>query len=456
MNIIVDMPHSVMHLDGSEDVASLTKFAKALTSKVKVYNNYGPPTTKPVCLLESQGDGTHFKFRTGLLSRVQKMAAKEGLSVHQIDARHAAVQREDILRAKTVPLRDYQTDLTGELLKHDMGTMYAATAAGKTHMAAAMIAQRGVTTLFIIHTRELLKQTHSMFSELLGIPVGILGNSERDIQPVTVSTVQTLYNLIKSNEFDIPFDMLIQDEVHHVPANTFYTVTGAMRNCYVYGLSATPYRLDGADLMIEAACGPIVTQITPTELIEKQVLSVPDCRFISVPGETSYSHAPRHVLVNKYIVRYEPRNNIIAHLSKQHAGQGDSVLISVNWVKHAELLHSMIPGSEILHGKCDGPTRERLLKGLQTKQVKILISTLMREGVDVPSLDVAINGAGGTDTIQFVGRVLRRTSEKSTAIVYDFIDNQHKQLYNNSMARYKRCKKVKAFKVNIVGETEDE
>jgi len=70
-------------------------------------------------------------------------------------------------------------------------------------------------------------------------------------------------------------------------------------------------------------------------------------------------------------------------------------------------------------------------------------------------LDVVINAAGGSDTIQLIGRALRVSEGKNTAIVVDFIDNQHQQLYRQSMARMKKCQKVKEFNVEIIGDNKE-
>lgn len=323
-----------------------------------------------------------------------------------------------------------------------------------THMAAAIIGKRKVPTLFNVHTRELLWQTRDKFAELFKMPIGIIGDSVYDIQPITISTIQTLNNLIKDSLTDhLHFGMMIQDECHHLPASMFFAVTGAIKTRYVYGLSATAYRTDGADLMIEAAAGPIVANLTPSESIQKGILSNADIVFVPIVYPMSSSLAPRHAIINKYIVNFEPRNKKIAVYAQKYIDEDKSVLISVNWVKHAEILKSMIPSAKIMTGKTDGFTRDKLLKDLAEKKFKILISTLIKEGCDLPSLDVVINAAGGSDPIQLIGRCLRKFKDKDKAVYVDFIDNQHKSLYGSSMARMKRLKKIKEFNI-IVGEND--
>jgi superfamily II DNA or RNA helicase len=235
------------------------------------------------------------------------------------------------------------------------------------------------------------------------------------------------------------------DEVHHLPAMMFYTVSGMFRARYVTGLSGTVYRKDGANLMIEAGAGPIVATVTTDDLIRAERLARPHCYFRSIQAETSVSNAPRHAIINKYVVNFKPRNEDIAAQAIEWASKGNSVLINVEWTKHGKILQSMIDGSHLLHGKDDQHTRLKVINMLREKKIHILISTLMREGVDAPSLNVTINAAGGTDPTQLIGRVLRRSEGKTEAVYIDYIDNQHKQLQRGSMARLKRCKQHKEF-----------
>lgn len=55
-------------------------------------------------------------------------------------------------------LRPDQQAAVAEMPGHDVGVLCAPTAFGKTVAAAAMIANRGVNTLVLVHRTELLKQ----------------------------------------------------------------------------------------------------------------------------------------------------------------------------------------------------------------------------------------------------------------------------------------------------------
>jgi superfamily II DNA or RNA helicase len=416
---------------------------------MKKFAAFGKPSIVYVNLLERMASGAGFRFRTGLLHRVKQFAPVCGLKLEEeID------QRQDVkpnlkLMGKSVELRDYQADSVNRALAHDMGVLYIATGGGKTHCAASLIAQRSVSTLFLVHTKDLLYQTKKRFEDLLGVTIGVIGDGVDEPGDITVATIQTLYNNVQAGLPLPKVDMIIQDEAHHVPAETFYAVTGGIAARYVYGLSATPYRKDDTDLMIEAAAGPIVARVSPTDLIARGILSKPTIRFIPLTGETSYSKAPRFAVINKYIVNNESRNRIIAETAIEQMNQNKTVLIAVDQVKHGKLIQALLPDATLLDGSLPSEERGQILNDLRERKIKIIISTLMKEGVDVPSLDVVINAAGGSDSMQLIGRALRRSEGKDGATIIDFIDYAHVSLHRNSLSRIRKCKSEAAFTVIV-------
>ena len=66
-------------------------------------------------------------------------------------------------------LRHEQKAAADAMLRHETGVL-AATAFGKTVVAAWLIAQRGVNTLVLVHRRQLLDQWVERLSTFLDIP----------------------------------------------------------------------------------------------------------------------------------------------------------------------------------------------------------------------------------------------------------------------------------------------
>lgn len=450
MNIEMGMPYCTAVFTSKDSRMGIRKLTKALTVPVKRFVTGSEMQVTDICLLETNGAVS--RFRTGLFARIQLLAPMMGLEIEQIvlHKKKETVRIQELVDSKQIGLRDYQEEAVRQILENDMGVLYAATGAGKTHMAAAIIARRAVRTLFLVHTKDLLWQTKKRFEEVLGIKVGVIGDSEFEIGNVIVATVQTLHKA-PPGALNFEVDQVIQDETHHIPADTFYEVTARFDAPYVHGLSATPYRADGADMMIEAAAGPIRSKVTVSDLIVKGYLAKPVIRFIPIQERTSYSPAMRHVVIRKHLVEHAVRNQVIADTARQFAAEGKSVLIAVNQVKHAQIIQAVLDrapaSSTILDGSVHSSARQKILQEFREKKTRIVISTLMKEGVDVPSLDVVINAAGGSDSMQLIGRALRISDGKEAATIIDFIDNQHIRLLQNSRSRMKRCRQEEEFVV---------
>ena len=448
MKIEISMPFTTLYPTDHDSTKSMTQLKRALTFSLKKFSNRGQATTEKICLLEEGlNDGIPaYRVRTGLLYRLQSYVPTCGMQIESIvDNRTTPVPT---LEFPEVALRDYQVKAVDKIMLQDMSVLYGATGSGKTHMAAALIAKRRVPTLFITHTLDLLEQTTESFKKLLGQEIGIIGGGVFDPKPVTVAMVQSVIDM---NANELPkFEQIIVDETHHLPATTFYEVTAKFPCRYVIGLSGTPYRLDKSDLMIEAGAGPIAASITASDLIEQGVLTRPVIRFIPVTGETSYRSIPSWIVYKKHIVDNEARNKMIADQARIFAQDNKSVLIYVSKIVHADNLKVLLPEAELLDGKDTSAARKKMFEDLRAGRVKILISTLGKEGVDIPDLRVVINAAGGSDTIQLVGRVLRKADGKQGAEVIDFVDNQHVTLQKTSYARLKRLQQERAFVV-VVG-----
>jgi superfamily II DNA or RNA helicase len=447
MDIKLDMPFSIARMTLDDSMKGVNQLKKLLTAKIMQFSPRGDHTQTKLCLFEDvRPDGLEtalqFRFRTGLLYRVQQAAPVCNLSV-EVKQDNRTWPKESLgLSPDQVPLRDYQANLIDKMLKHEMGVLCAATGAGKTWMAASMIAKKNVTTLYLVHTLDLLEQTREALHKLLGIKIGKIGGGVMDVQPVTVGMVQTLVEA----DLETDFGMLIVDETHHLPADTFFTVTEKFKAPYVYGLSATPYRLDKADLLIEAGAGPIAARISPSELINLGALTRPVIRFVTVPAQTSYDKMPPWMAYQQFIVKHNERNAMIAKMAEESLVGGKTVLIYVRHVKHGQLICKNLTENYImLDGKDKPAYRKSVLKQLRDKEIRLVVSTLVKEGVDLPSLDVVINAAGGADTMQLVGRALRKAEGKDVATVIDFMDHAHVTLQRSSLARMNRLREEPAF-----------
>jgi hypothetical protein len=100
-------------------------------------------------------------------------------------------------------LTDEQTQAANKLLEHDIGTLSATTAFGKTVVALHILAKRQINTLIIVHRRQLLDQWLERIETFLNMPkkqVGKIGGGKN--KPTGIIDVAIMQSLTKNNTVD--------------------------------------------------------------------------------------------------------------------------------------------------------------------------------------------------------------------------------------------------------------
>lgn len=156
---------------------------------------------------------------------------------------------------QTIELRDYQQEATENLQKmredgKTIALLYNATGVGKTITAATDAKAMGGRILFLVNALKLASQAKETFAKAW--PEATLGEytgSQKDMtQTVIFATVQSISkDLEKFSPTD--FDYLIVDECHHAAANTYQKIFTYFHPKFILGLTATPERSDGEDMM---------------------------------------------------------------------------------------------------------------------------------------------------------------------------------------------------------------
>lgn len=394
----------------------------------------------------------------GLLGKVLSVLQKLGTKYELTDERKRPNLKFNF--ENNVKLRDYQEVVKEKAMSEGRGILQLATGAGKTKTASSIISSYGLNTIFFVHTKFLLGQAKEALEEVLGEEIGQVGDGIVDIKPVTVAMVQTTIKAlggeyepsdddqetdpsqlvdetnIEGKEEEI-VNMLEQaevvffDECQFVAANTFYTIANYCRAYYKFGLSATPYRSDKKDLMIEAALGPIIHKINASYLIKRDFLTRPKIHFFKVGGLVGGDNRKYQTVYKEDIVENVERNRLIIQSTQRLNRKNKSVLILVQQVNHGKFLQEMFRQEgmdvEFVSGEDDLKRREEEVYKLRTKKVLALIATTIAdEGLDVPSLDAVILGGGGKSPskgMQRVGRAIRIFSEREESFELLFSSN---------------------------------
>jgi len=425
-----------------------------------------------------------FRFPTGLLGPVVRVLKNLGKEYELEDARSVPTPSLDL--SPTGPaLRDYQADAVEVALRAGKGVLQMATGSGKTVVAAHLIARLRCPTFFFVHTKDLLYQARSFLENILGVDIGQAGDGVVDIRAVTVGTIQTASRALghagrngnngpaqeDAAEDEVPAERLeavaaairdaevvFFDECHHLPAETCFAIAMEAENAYYrYGLSATPYRSDRMDMMIEAAVGGRICKVDCSDLIARGYLVKPAIRFHRMAAGPEQKNDTYHRIYQREVVRNRERNERIAGLARDYAEAGRTVLVLVNQVRHGQVLQKGIPDAILLTGRDPSELRVSVLDALRERRQKVVIATtLADEGLDIPALDVLILAGGGkseTKALQRIGRALRKTEEKDSAVVSDFLD-EARFLNEHSLRRLEIYRTESLFDIRVEGGAE--
>jgi superfamily II DNA or RNA helicase len=400
------------------------------------------------------------RFPTGWVGSFTERLLKFGHSVEISDQRRKTKDSLS-LPYRGFPLRDYQEEAVIEALKRNRGIIHHATGAGKTVILGKILSEIGQPALIIVPTRELLRQTVKKMGEYLDPSlVGWIGDSQFKPNFITVAIVNSVWSHIKAGSEELKkvtdkVEVVVVDEAHHITfagknkiKNSYFKIMQLLDVQYRYGLTATPGE-EGSIVreLLEGATGRVIHHIGASELIRRGLLSQPtvDMYKISIPHRISdwQSAYKQNILNNEY------RNNLIVELANKYAKQGLSVLISAIRVSgHAYPLWQSFDIAGYMVGSTPSNVRESVLDDFSSKRVPILVSTVVNEGVDIPSMDVIIMAGGGKSdklTVQKVGRALRVSEGKTGCRIIDFYDDDNGILVKQSRARRRVYKNEEEF-----------
>ena len=169
-------------------------------------------------------------------------------------------------------LREEQQNAMEAFTGHNIGTLSATTAFGKTVFAIGMLAKRKVNTLILVHNKALLEQWKERLETFLKIDetieepaakrgrkknssvIGCLYAGKNTLHGIIdIALIQSCLSDGEAKPFIKDYGMVIVDECHHVSSVSFEQVLRQVTATYVYGLTATPVRKE-TDINLLSLC----------------------------------------------------------------------------------------------------------------------------------------------------------------------------------------------------------
>ena len=379
----------------------------------------------------------HIALPRGCLDAVQELLRDNGIRSDLQDERYEG-EAIDVVFAGT--LRIDQEAAVAAMLHYDTGVLCAPTAFGKTVSAAALIAERGINTLVLVHRTELLKQWQERLQSFLSVGkdvVGTIGGGKaKPTGKIDIAVMQSVSRQGEVNPLVENYGHVIIDECHHVGAVSFDAILKRVKAKYVLGLTATPIRRDGQQPIIFMQCGPIRYTAAKSINAPHDLEVIPQLlqKRIDLPQEAGIQDVFRHIAAD------EDRTSAIASQIENSFSQGRKVLVLTERTEHLDAIQAAltgkIPSLFVLHGRMSKKLRITVvaeLNALPPDEPRVLLATgkLVGEGFDHPPLDTLVLAMpiSWTGTLQqYAGRLHREHATKNDVRVIDFVDTGHPAL----------------------------
>lgn len=425
-------------------------------------------------------DGRICKFQknqtapAGYVYRIKKIIEDEGYSV-EIEHVHNYEPR-GTPEIHGLQLEDFQQQAVKKALKYKRGIISAPVRAGKTAIASSIINAIGHYPVWVFtYGKDLVRQTRRALSEHLQRPVGFLSESEFEPGEIIVASYQAIGRILPKKQKNPgerktrPLSSIILernrkvleslqdakvilfDECHHAlaPANSRilgYTLSAG----YILGLSGTPNPTGRHYLEVEAVIGTVINKVKYKTLINRGRLAKPKIVIYELPYRwfQSKNLSTFDDWYETNIVESVPRNQFISDLVKRMNSEGKTCFIMIRKLSHGPILRSLIPGSMFLHGSISGQIRQDIYKSLIDKKLMCIISTVGKEGLDLPSLDVVVNAEGYNSKVTTIQKMRSLTAceGKKYGIIIDFLD-RGKYLNKHSKRRIEIYSKIEASSI---------
>ncbi len=320
----------------------------------------------------------------------------------------------------------------------------AATGTGKTVISAFDYKNfrgknKSSKLLFVAHRKEILQQALATFQGVLKDnnfgELWVDGIEPRSNEYLFAS-VQTLNNRLKDINLSFNyFDYIVIDEVHHIEARTYRPILEYFSPKVLVGLTATPERMDGADILKDFS-NRTAAEIRLPEALNKKILSpfqyfgITDSVDLTNVKWQNGRYAPSE-LTNLYTHSDRRVREIISNLKKYvNDINGVRTIGFCVTIEHAKFMAEKfsLAGFKANYLTSENNKEREIIRNqLKNQEINYLfVVDIFNEGVDIPEIDTVLflrPTESLTVFLQQLGRGLRLSEGKDCLTVLDFVGN---------------------------------
>lgn len=357
---------------------------------------------------------------------------------------HIMWPRGHPLVGQPMELRDYQPEIINRFFSNPQCVQEVATGAGKTVITAALsdaVSAYG-RSIVIVPNKSLVTQTETDFVNMQ-LDVGVYFGDRKEFgRTHTICTWQSLNNLLKntkSAEADITIGEFLEgvvavivDEVHMAKADALKTLlSGPFATVPIrWGLTGTIPKEDYARVSINCMLGPVVGQLSASELQEAGHLANCHVNIVQLVDHKEYQDYQSEL---KYLVTTTERIAFIARLIDKIKNSGNT-LILVDRIETGKLLQTELstlfsllddrPDVAFVSGSTKATERKEHYDDIAEAKNKIIIATygVAAVGINIPrifNLVLFEPGKSFVRVIQSIGRGIRKAEDKDFVQIWD-------------------------------------
>jgi superfamily II DNA or RNA helicase len=334
--------------------------------------------------------------------------------------------------------REYQIQAVYDALKCNRRLIVSPTGSGKSLMIYSVVryyVEKGKDTLIIVPTTSLVEQMYKDFADY-GWDVGsychkIYGGRERETKnQVIITTWQSIYKLEKKY-FD-RFEVVVGDEAHLFKSKSLVSIMTKLYDAkYRFGFTGT---LDGSQThkwILEGLFGPSYSTIKTKELIKEKHLSDLDVKIIALKHKPRLFDSYQEEI--RYLCESPQRNRFIKNLTLVQ--KGNTLVLFTRVETHGEPLFDMINNSVkgnrkvfFVYGGVETEDREEIRRITEDETDAIIVASYgtFSTGINIKNLHNVIFASPSKSRVrnlQSIGRVLRKSENKTKATLFDIADD---------------------------------
>jgi superfamily II DNA or RNA helicase len=371
--------------------------------------------------------------------------------------------------------RPYQSEALSAWQSHrGRGVVVLPTGAGKSHVATMAIDAKRRSALVVAPTLDLVRQWFDLLGATFGLPIGLVGGGEHDVQPLTVTTYDSAF--IHMDHLGARFGLVVFDECHHLPSAGYALAARACLAPYRLGLTATPERADGRESDLEALIGPLVyrrdivelsgdylaeyetvriaIELSPAEreehdaertiyreFVQRRGIRMSDASgwsaFIVQSSQSAEGRRAMSAYRRQRELAFAPTAKLeyLQHLLHTHRNDRAILFTQDNATAYAIARRFLVP---VITHQTKVRERSAILAGLADGTFHaVATSRVLNEGVDVPDANVAVvlSGSGSVrEHVQRLGRILRK-KEGKRATLYELVTEATTETYTSERRR---------------------